>query len=129
MAGHEGAEDGPLGVRVFTDGRCKTSEQGPLSYAVAVVTLVIYVRGSGNAVLLLFSLPLFSASIPASLLALRLRPHPCQVGWLHVLLGLLLASFFSRTALLILLLLFSTLLLPARPVLWGHFTKASSYPP
>ena len=47
---------------------------------------------------------------------------------MHILLGLMLASFFSRTALLILVGLFSTVLLPARPVLWGPFTKASSPP-
>ena len=44
MAGSATTGDGPFGVRVFTDGRCKTSEQGPLSHAVAVATLMIYVR-------------------------------------------------------------------------------------
>jgi hypothetical protein len=39
-------------------------------------------------------------------------------GWLHVLLGLIIASFFSRIALALLILIFSTLLLPAKPVLW-----------
>ena len=130
-----GTEGGPLGVRVYTDGRCKTSEQGPLSYVVAVVTLVIYVRKRGGccctspvdteAICGACLLPCSYTSLPP------LAPYahaPCQVGWMHILLGLMLASFFSCTALLILVGLFSTLLLPARPVLWGPFTKASSPP-
>jgi hypothetical protein len=42
-------------------------------------------------------------------------------GWMHLMIGLLLASFFSRWALASLLLLLSTLLLPAKPVLWTAF--------
>jgi hypothetical protein len=42
-------------------------------------------------------------------------------GWMHILIGLLLASFFSRWALGTLLLLMATLFLPAKPVLWTAF--------
>ena len=48
MAGHEGAEDGPLGVRVYTDRRNKASKQGLFSYTVAVGTLMIYVSRRGG---------------------------------------------------------------------------------
>lgn len=40
------------------------------------------------------------------------------VGWLNVLLALMVASFYSRWALLALVLVFSTLWMPAKPVLW-----------
>lgn len=42
-------------------------------------------------------------------------------GWMHIMIGLLVGSFFSRWALLVLVLLLSTLLLPAKPVLWTGF--------
>lgn len=44
-------------------------------------------------------------------------------GWLHILLGLMVASFFSRAALVVTALLFATLALPARPVLWPAFNR------
>lgn len=44
-------------------------------------------------------------------------------GWAHVLIALIIASFFSRTALYITLALWSTVLLPARPVLWNAFCR------
>lgn len=40
------------------------------------------------------------------------------VGWLTILLGLLIAAFFYRWAVYALIAIFSTLLLPAKPVLW-----------
>lgn len=45
-------------------------------------------------------------------------------GWLHILLGLLVGSFYSRTCLYIFLALLATLALPAKPVLWTAFCKS-----
>ena len=42
-------------------------------------------------------------------------------GWLHVLLGLLIWSAFSRVALAITILILSTVMLPPKPVLWWVF--------
>jgi hypothetical protein len=43
------------------------------------------------------------------------------VGWMNILVLLCIGAFFSRTCLYIVLALFGTLLLPARPVLWTWF--------
>lgn len=45
-------------------------------------------------------------------------------GWMHVLIGLMLGSFFSRTCLYVLLALWSTTFLPAKPVLWNAFCRS-----
>jgi hypothetical protein len=45
-------------------------------------------------------------------------------GWMHILLGLLLGSFFSRTCLYVLLALWATTWLPAKPVLWSAFCSS-----
>lgn len=58
-------------------------------------------------------------SLPSLIVALVTLTIYC--GWLHIMIGLLLASFFSRWALGTLLLLLATLLLPAKPVLWTGF--------
>jgi hypothetical protein len=44
-------------------------------------------------------------------------------GWLHIMFGLCVAAFFSRAALVVLLLLLATLKLPAKPVLWPAFNR------
>lgn len=46
-------------------------------------------------------------------------------GWIHIVLALVVSSFFSRVALAITIALFSTLLLPAKPVLWPAFNQVS----
>lgn len=73
------------GVRIYSDGQTKESQQSFLSKAVALVTLTLY------------------------------------IGWLHVLLILMLLSMFYVTPRYILLAIFSTLALPAKPVLWTAF--------
>lgn len=45
-------------------------------------------------------------------------------GWMHVLIGLMLASFFSRTCLYVLLAVWATTFLPAKPVLWNAFCRS-----
>ena len=45
-------------------------------------------------------------------------------GWMHILIGLFLSSFFSRGALLVFAGIMSTLLLPPRPVLWTAFCRS-----
>jgi hypothetical protein len=45
-------------------------------------------------------------------------------GWMHVLIALMLASFFSRTCLYVLLAVWSTTFLPAKPVLWNAFCRS-----
>lgn len=67
-------------------------------------------------------------------LTLKQRQHPLNalvamitltlyVGWMNLFMALIIASLFSRTALLIVLLCLGTLALPARPVLWPAFNK------
>jgi hypothetical protein len=45
-------------------------------------------------------------------------------GWMHILIGLMLASFFSRTCLYVLLGVWATTFLPAKPVLWNAFCRS-----
>jgi hypothetical protein len=45
-------------------------------------------------------------------------------GWMHILLGLMLGSFFSRTCLYLLLGIWATTWLPAKPVLWSAFCSS-----
>lgn len=45
-------------------------------------------------------------------------------AWLHIMLALMVAAFFNRYALYTVLFLFSTLALPARPVLWSSFNRS-----
>ena len=45
-------------------------------------------------------------------------------GWLHVLLGLMLGALFRRWCLCVLLALFATTFLPAKPVLWTAFCQS-----
>jgi hypothetical protein len=70
----------------------------------------IYTDGDGKA---------HRQSFPSLIVALITLTIYC--GWMHIMIGLLLASFFSRWALATLLLLLATLLLPAKPVLWTGF--------
>jgi hypothetical protein len=44
-------------------------------------------------------------------------------GWLHIMFGLIIASFFSWLPRAILLVLLATLKLPAKPVLWPAFNR------
>jgi hypothetical protein len=44
--------------------------------------------------------------------------------WIYVLVGLLIGSFFSRTCLYILLAVWATKYLPAKPLLWGAFCSS-----
>ncbi|WIA23473.1 hypothetical protein OEZ85_000218 [Tetradesmus obliquus] len=45
-------------------------------------------------------------------------------GWMHILLGLMLGSFFSRSCLYLLLAIWATTWLPAKPVLWSAFCSS-----
>jgi hypothetical protein len=45
-------------------------------------------------------------------------------GWMHILLGLMLGSFFSRTCFYVLVAVWSTTFLPAKPVLWNAFCSS-----
>lgn len=45
------------------------------------------------------------------------------VGWMNIFLLLVIASFFSKAAMYLVLALLGTLLLPARPVLWPAFNR------
>ena len=45
------------------------------------------------------------------------------VGWMNFFMAMIIASFFSRAALLFVLICLGTLALPARPVLWPWFNK------
>jgi hypothetical protein len=45
-------------------------------------------------------------------------------GWMHVLIGLMLCSFFSRTCFYVLVAVWSTTFLPAKPVLWNAFCRS-----
>jgi hypothetical protein len=42
---------------------------------------------------------------------------------MHILIGLFFASFVSRTALIVNVALWLTVLLPARPILWNAFCR------
>lgn len=44
-------------------------------------------------------------------------------GWMHILIGLLIASFFSRTAMIINICIWLTVLLPPKPILWNAFCR------
>jgi hypothetical protein len=56
--------------------------------------------------------------------AMLLRLPLLHAGWMHVLIGLMLASFFSRTCLYLLLAIWATTWLPAKPVLWNAFCRS-----
>lgn len=57
---------------------------------------------------------------PRTALALAIT----YAGWGHIMLMMLIASFFYITPRVILALLFGTLLLPAKPVLWKPFNRS-----
>eukprot|EP00878_Enallax_costatus_P001857 GHUV01002015.1.p1 GENE.GHUV01002015.1~~GHUV01002015.1.p1 ORF type:complete len:329 (+),score=100.81 GHUV01002015.1:293-1279(+) len=45
-------------------------------------------------------------------------------GWMHILIGLMIGSLFSRTCLIVLVTIWSTVFLPPKPVLWNAFCKS-----
>jgi len=47
-------------------------------------------------------------------------------GWMHILIGLFIAGWFNWTARYILIALWSTVFLPARPVLWNAFCRCAT---
>lgn len=68
------------------------------------------------------------------MLATRLASRTCSpllcpqyTGWMHVLLILTVLSYWYRPVLYFNILLWSTLLLPPKPVLWGAFCKSSVF--
>jgi hypothetical protein len=57
------------------------------------------------------------------LLCLCLLSCSVAVGWMHILIGLLIASFFSRAAMILNIAIWLTVLLPPKPVLWNAFCR------
>jgi diacylglycerol O-acyltransferase 2, plant len=75
------------GVRFYSDGMTKDFQQGYLSTAVAIVTLMLY------------------------------------TGWMHVMLLLIVFCWVDKWVMATLLVLISTVFLPAKPVLWPAFNR------
>ncbi len=142
----------PTNVRIWSDGGGPKHKQSFLSSLVAIATLTL-VRRAQVGVGWGMSLTAAGCHVDAKKLSrkysggagvdvkwtdscqLATGPPSCSpppwcpqyTGWMHVLLVLAVLSYWYRPVLYFNILLWSTLLLPPKPVLWGAFCKSSVF--
>jgi hypothetical protein len=122
-------------ARIYSDEHSKDHKQGWISWIVAILTMTLYTGGwcvgcepwqqSGESAVSVQSAaqrPKTNTNRPTDQPTDRPRPTT-QPGWMHILILMTIGCFFSRTCLMVYLLIMSTLLLPPKPVLWTAFCQ------
>jgi hypothetical protein len=71
------------------------------------------------------TLPVLSPTVRADMgtVAAAAAAAAAAAGWMHILISLFIACFFSSTARYITLAIWLTVLLPPKPVLWNAFCR------
>eukprot|EP00983_Pelagomonas_calceolata_P076667 1153510-Pelagomonas_calceolata.AAC.3 len=97
---------------VLGDAKQSMVEQGGISVPPSAHLVRIHLQGK------------LTTALPASSESLAAASALCVSGWGHILMMLAVASIFYQIPRIILALLFGTLLLPAKPVLWKRFNRS-----